>query len=208
MASTAPAPPGSPAHPRGTFLWPSLPPGAASSTQALLSSLVRAEPTPWVWPGPDRAWPSVCLHSHCHPAALPVSLHLLLGAAGGLAPVPGAHRGARRQCRPHAILLHAGLGRACLHHRYPPPPARVLRVYIPRASAHLYATFSHIHPRPGGRTSLCPGPSSPQASLWFNSVPGSPTQGEGPPGQRGWHGQRVDRTLPPLHLALGAHQTT
>lgn len=87
----------------------------------------------------------------------------------------------------------------------PPAPSPGLEVYIPRASVHLYATFFRVHPRPGGPTSLCSGPSSPQASLSFNSVPGSPTQGEGPLGWRGWHGQRVDRTLPPLHLALGAH---
>ena len=34
---------------------------------------------------------------------------------------PRGHRGARCQRRPHAILLHAGLGRARLHHRYPHP---------------------------------------------------------------------------------------
>lgn len=65
------------------------------------------------------SWPSVCLHSYCHPAALPVPLHLLLGSAGGLTPVPGAHRGSRCQCQPYAFLLHAGLGRSCFHHRYP-----------------------------------------------------------------------------------------
>ena len=88
-----------------------------------------------------------------------------------------------------------------------PAPSPGLEVYIPRASVHLYATFSHVHPRPGGPTSLCPGPSFPQESLSFNSVLGSPTQGEGPLGWRGWHGQRVDSTLPPLHLALRAHLT-
>lgn len=116
---------------------------APPNPQALLPSLVRAAPmlwlclvTDWALPGP-----SVRLHSHRHPAALPVPLRLFLGSPGGPAPVPGAHRGARRQRRPHALLLHAGLGRARLHHRYP-RPLPGLWFHIPRS------TFTPRSPAP------------------------------------------------------------
>lgn len=132
------------------------PPEAPPNTQALPVCLTRAESMPWGFPSQwSLTWPgaSVCLHSHRHPAALPVPLHLLLGSAGGLAPVPSAHGGARRQCRPHALLLHAGLGRACLHHRYP-------------------------HPHPGLCGSTSQGP--PSCHILPTHIPGSTSQGHRP----------------------------
>lgn len=68
-------------------------PEAPPNPQAFPLCLTRAEPLLWVCLVTDLLWPgpSVCLHSHRHPAALPVPLRLFLGSAGGLAPVPGAH---------------------------------------------------------------------------------------------------------------------
>lgn len=135
MVSSFPAP-------GSAFLWPRLPLKHLPTPRPSPSACGEQNPRPGgsvvsqslTWPGA-----SVCLHSHRHPAALPVPLHLLLGPAGGLAPVPSAHGGARRQCWPHALLLHAGLGRPCLHHRYPIP---ALGPVLLHPEVHLRATFA------------------------------------------------------------------
>lgn len=139
MVSSSPVPLTSPA-PQQCLPLAQTPPEAPPYTQALALCLMRAESMSWGFARQSLTWPgaSVCLHSHCHPAALPVPLHLLLGSAGGLAPVPGAHGGARRQCWPYALLLHAGLGCACLHHRY---PTLVLGLTVLHPEVHLRATF-------------------------------------------------------------------
>lgn len=134
------------------------PPEAPPYTQALPLCLMSADSMSWGLPGQSLTWPgaSVRLHSHRHPAALPVPLHLLLGSAGGLAPVPSAHGGARRQCRPHALLLHAGLGCACLHHRYP-PSSWASRFCMPRSTSvpHCPHPCPRLHiPMPQAKFSI------------------------------------------------------
>lgn len=149
-----------------------------------------------------RPGPSVCLHSHCHPAALPLYLCAFSWRLCWR-PCTCCRRSPRSlgdvTCRPHAILLHAGLGCACLHHRCPPRPQPGLRstslgprcTFMPPSpvlhpgleAPHPYAPGQVLHKCPSHLT-RCLRPTRERSLGW-----------------RGWHGQEVDRT--PFLLASG-----